>query len=171
MDKIEEKELEKLLKEVKRLYKKHLKEGYEYSGVIFEDCLDGYEVQEVLIFHKQWWWCINMEKIIEGEEGDTTLYYSNEGTETITKRGIKIYDSIVKISLEGQVGYLRKIEATPNNMKLIYNNPFYNTHVEKEIKITPKEFEKLENMKPTNKTIHKVLEKYFEKAGIESIND
>jgi hypothetical protein len=112
-----------------------------------------------------------MEKTIDGEEGDTTLYYSNEGTETITKRGIKIYDSIVKISLEGQVGYLRKIEATPNNMKLIYNNPFYNTHVEKEIKITPKEFEKLENMKPTNKTIHKVLEKYFEKAGIESIND
>ena len=53
MDKREEKELEKLLKDVKRLYKKHLKEGYEYSGVIFEDCLDGYEVQEVLIFHKR----------------------------------------------------------------------------------------------------------------------
>lgn len=53
MDKIEEKKLEKLLKEVKRLYKKHLKEGYEYREVIFEDCLDGNEIEEVLIFDKQ----------------------------------------------------------------------------------------------------------------------
>lgn len=113
---------------------------------------------------------MDMEKIIEGEEGDTTLYYSNDGIEEITKHGI-IYNPAVKIFLEGQVGYLRKIEATPSMMKLTYNNPFYEDHVEKEIKITQKEFEKLEKMKPTNETIHKVLEKYFEKAGIKSIND
>lgn len=52
MDKIEEKELKKLLKEVTRLYKKHTKEGYEYVGSMFEDCQDGNEVQEVLMFDK-----------------------------------------------------------------------------------------------------------------------
>lgn len=107
-----------------------------------------------------------MEKIIEGEEGDTTLYYNNEVYEPMTDFPLKI-----KIYLLGQVGYLRKIEANPKRMKLTYNNPFYDTHVEKEIDITEKEFKYLEKMKPTNKTIHKVLEKYFEKAGIESIND
>ena len=111
-----------------------------------------------------------MEKIIEGEEGDTTLYYSNEKEER-TNAGIKTSNSKVKISLVGQVGYLRAIEATPESMKLTYNNPFYETHVEKEIPITEKEFKRLEKMKPTNKTIHQVLEEYFERAGIESIND
>jgi phenylpyruvate tautomerase PptA (4-oxalocrotonate tautomerase family) len=53
MDKIEEKELKKLLNEVTRLYKKHLKQGYEYIGVMFEDCQDGNEIQEVLMFAKQ----------------------------------------------------------------------------------------------------------------------
>lgn len=53
MNKIEKEKLEKLLKEVKRLYKKHLKEGYEYNEIIFEDCLDGNEIQEDLIFEKQ----------------------------------------------------------------------------------------------------------------------
>ena len=110
-----------------------------------------------------------MKKTIEGEEKDTTLYYSNE--ESTTDMGIKTSNSKVKISLVGQVGYLRAIEATPESMKLIYNNPFYETHIEKEIKITEKEFKRLEKMKPTNKTIHRVLEEYFEKAGIESIND
>jgi hypothetical protein len=53
MDKVEEKQLKKLLNEVIRLYKKHLKQGYEYSGVMFEDCQDGNEVHEVLIFEKE----------------------------------------------------------------------------------------------------------------------
>jgi hypothetical protein len=44
--------MKKLLKEVTRLYKKHTKEGYEYVGSMFEDCQDGNEVQEVLMFDK-----------------------------------------------------------------------------------------------------------------------
>ncbi len=111
-------------------------------------------------------WGINMEKTIEGEEGDTTLYYNNEVYEPIAD-----FTSKVKIYLLGQLGYLRKIEANPQKMKLTYNNPFDETHIEKEIEITEKEFEYLDKMMPTNKTIHEVLKKYFEKAGIESIND
>lgn len=112
-----------------------------------------------------------MEKTIDGEEGDTTLYYSNEGYEAITDIDMKKFNPKIKIYLLGQLGYLRKIEATPQKMKVTYNNSFDETHVEKEIDITEKEFKYLEKMKPTNKTIHEVLEKYFERAGIESIND
>jgi hypothetical protein len=115
-----------------------------------------------------------MEKTIKGDEGDITLYYSNEGEEItrgIKASGIKIFNPKVKIYLEGQYGYLRKIELTPDKMEITYINPFDATDIEKEIKITAKEFEELESMKPTNKTIHEVLEKYFEKAGIESVND
>lgn len=49
----EQKELQKILNEVERLYKKHIKEGYDYGGIVFEDWTDGNEIHEVLIFEKE----------------------------------------------------------------------------------------------------------------------
>lgn len=52
MDKTEEKELKELLSEIKKLYKRHIKEGYDYTGFMFEDCKDGHEIQKILTFDR-----------------------------------------------------------------------------------------------------------------------
>lgn len=46
------KDLQKFINQATRLYKKHIKEGYNFSGFDFEDCRDGNEIHEVLIFEK-----------------------------------------------------------------------------------------------------------------------
>lgn len=51
MDK-EAKELQKFLSQATKLYKKHITKGYNFEGFDFEDCEDGKEIHEVLIFEK-----------------------------------------------------------------------------------------------------------------------
>jgi hypothetical protein len=50
---IEKRELKKFLKQAEKLYKEHISEGYYYDSHDFEDCRDGREIHEVLIFIKE----------------------------------------------------------------------------------------------------------------------
>ena len=50
---IEKRELNKFLKQAEKLYKNNIKLGYYYDSHDFEDCEDGNEIHEVLIFIKE----------------------------------------------------------------------------------------------------------------------
>lgn len=114
-----------------------------------------------------------MEKTINGYEGDTILYYSNED-EKIREvaENVWITQQRVEIFMEGTaIPFVIKFVASNEKMKLTYINLAFNRDCHKEIPITKKEMEELETMKVTDNSLHKILHKYFEKAKIDVVWD
>lgn len=114
-----------------------------------------------------------MEKTINGYEGDTILYYSNED-EKVREIAENVWRTRnrVEISMKGtSIPFVIRLVASNDKMRLTYINPVFNKDCYEEFPITKKEMEELETMKVTDNSLHKVLHNYFDKSKIDVVWD
>ncbi|MEM4115149.1 MAG: hypothetical protein QXP59_03985 [Saccharolobus sp.] len=104
-----------------------------------------------------------MQKTIKGYEGDTTLYFDDET------------EGRVWIQLTGQLGYSKKVFVFDSGKaEVSYTNPFSETYITKNVDNTTKytyDYLKSEKFKPSDKSLHEVLEAFMNLAKIDTIDD